>query len=200
MNFLSRLNPATFGPADWGNIAWAALALYWFVTWFSAKKATRAESSLERWTHLSFLIAGALLLLKQDWPVATFLNARLYPDLLSLRWTGAALEILGSAFAIWARYTLGTNWSAQVQIKQGHTLIRKGPYKFVRHPIYSGILLMLVGDALAIGEVRGYLALVLICIGFARKAKKEESFLASEFGPAFDEHARHTGFFLPRFS
>jgi protein-S-isoprenylcysteine O-methyltransferase Ste14 len=59
---------------------------------------------------------------------------------------------------------------------------------------------MLVGDALAIGEVRGVLAFVLIAIGFARKAKKEESYLASEFGPAFDEHVRRTGFFLPRFS
>ena len=117
----------------------------------------------------------------------------------------ASLDRRGSgdarlAFAIWARFTLGGNWSAEVQIKEGHTLIRKGPYKLIRHPIYTGILLMLVGDALAIGEVRAYLALFLIVIGFVRKAKKEESYLANEFGPAFDEHIRHTGFLLPRFS
>jgi protein-S-isoprenylcysteine O-methyltransferase Ste14 len=199
MNFPPHFDSSTFTPAFWGNLGWAALALYWFATWFTAKKASRAESTRERWTHLTFLIVGALLLLKQDWPFP-FLQARLYPDFLWLRWTGAALEILGSAFAIWARYTLGTNWSAAVQIKEGHTLIRKGPYKFIRHPIYTGILLMLVGDALAIGEVRGYIALVLIVIGFARKAKIEESYLATEFGPAIDEHLRHTGFFLPRFS
>lgn len=199
MDFLTRFNPATFGPAEWSNVAWGALTLYWIITWFSAKRPARAESSRERWTHLTFLIAGALLLLKENWPFP-ILQARLYPDFLWLRWTGVVLEMLGSAFAIWARFTLGGNWSAEVQIKEGHTLIRKGPYKLIRHPIYSGILLMLVGDALAIGEVRAYLALFLIVIGFVRKAKKEESYLASEFGPAFDEHIRHTGFFLPRFS
>jgi protein-S-isoprenylcysteine O-methyltransferase Ste14 len=199
MDFLSHFNPATFGSPEWSNVAWGALALYWLITWFSAKKPARAESMRERWTHLSFLIAGALLLLKQDWPLA-FLQGRLYPDLMWFRWTGVAFEFLGSAFAIWARYTLGTNWSAEVQIKESHTLIRKGPYGFIRHPIYSGILLMLVGDAVAVGEVRAYLALLLIAIGFARKAKMEESYLAGEFGLAFDEHRRRTGFFLPRFS
>ncbi|MGD0306099.1 MAG: isoprenylcysteine carboxylmethyltransferase family protein [Candidatus Acidiferrales bacterium] len=199
MNILSRLNPATFGPFQWINVAWLALTLYWVITWFSAKRPARAESSRERWTHLAFLLVGAILLMKDDWPWP-LLRVRLYPYLPWIAWTGAALALFGAAFAIWARITIGSNWSAEVQIKEGHQLIRSGPYKFIRHPIYTGILLMLVGDALALGEVRGVLAFVLITIGFARKARKEESYLASEFGPAFDEHIRRTGFFLPRFS
>lgn len=199
MDYFSNLNPATFGPTEWINVAWAALALVWLVFWFSAKRPVQAESRSERWSHLIFLLVGALLLFKDDWPLH-LLNLRILPDAAGIRWTGAALAIFGSAFAIWARLILGANWSAEVQIKQGHTLIHKGPYKFIRHPIYTGILLMLLGDALAIGELRAALAFVLILVGFARKAKKEESYLAAEFGPAFDEHARRTGFFLPRFS
>ena len=50
MDFLTRFNPATFGPAEWSNVAWAALTLYWIITWFSAKRPARAESSRERWS------------------------------------------------------------------------------------------------------------------------------------------------------
>ena len=86
------------------------------------------------------------------------------------------------------------------KIKQDHQLIRSGPYAHVRHPIYTGILLAVAGTALVVGEYRAILGVILICLGFARKAKKEEVFLSTQFGPAFDEHKRRTGFFLPRFS
>ena len=87
-----------------------------------------------------------------------------------------------------------------MQIKEGHELIRSGPYARIRHPIYTGILLATIGTALAIGEYRGLLAVGMLLTGFIRKARKEESFLAAEFGAAFDEHRRRTGFFLPRIS
>lgn len=199
MDFIHHWIWSSSGPAEVTKWSWLVLAVYWIVTWMSVKKTARAESVSGRWTHLAFLAMGTLLFAWNSMPVA-FLQLRLYPDALWIRWTGAALTVAGAAFAIWARIILGRNWSAQVQIKQGHQLIRSGPYRFVRHPIYTGLLLALFGNALAIGAVRAYLAFVLIAIGFARKAKKEESFLAGEFGPAFDEHRRSTGFFLPRFS
>jgi protein-S-isoprenylcysteine O-methyltransferase Ste14 len=101
---------------------------------------------------------------------------------------------------MWARRTIGTDWSAEVQIKEGHQLIRSGPYAHIRHPIYTGILLATFGTALVIGKYRGLVAVAMFLIGFTRKARNEESFLAAEFGAAFDEHRRRTGFFLPRIS
>ncbi|HYL46878.1 MAG TPA: isoprenylcysteine carboxylmethyltransferase family protein, partial [Candidatus Limnocylindrales bacterium] len=95
---------------------------------------------------------------------------------------------------------LGKYWSAEVTIRSGHELIRTGPYAHIRHPIYTGILLALVGTVLVIGEYRALAALAIAVIGFVRKAKKEESFLEGQFGAAFEEHRRLTGFFLPRFS
>ncbi len=199
MPHLSHLNPTTFGPAEWIYVAWSALALVWFAFWFTAKRPAHVESRSDRWSHLIFLFIGAFLLMRESKGLFG-LGTQIIPNLPWIGWTGAGLALFGSAFAIWARLILGTNWSAEVQIKEGHTLIRRGPYKFIRHPIYTGILLIIVGDALAIGELRAILAFFLILIGFARKAKKEESYLSAEFGPAFDEHVRHTGFFLPRFS
>jgi len=87
-----------------------------------------------------------------------------------------------------------------VMLKHDHELIRTGPYARIRHPIYTGLLLAVLGTAIAIGEYRAILGFVLILVGFSYKAKREEALLEGHFGAAFEEHKRHTGFFLPRFS
>ncbi|HUJ81552.1 MAG TPA: isoprenylcysteine carboxylmethyltransferase family protein, partial [Candidatus Acidoferrales bacterium] len=111
---------------------------------------------------------------------------------------GIALTAAGVAFAIWARAHLGKYWSGDVTIRQEHRLIRTGPYKYIRHPIYSGMLLALVGTVLVIGEFRAIIGFAIILLGFVKKARKEESFLQTQFGAGFEEHKRMTGFFLPR--
>ena len=111
---------------------------------------------------------------------------------------GALLTAAGVGFAIWARRHIGKNWSGQVTIRKEHELIRTGPYAHIRHPIYTGMLLAVAGTAIAIGEYRAIVAFAVIAIGLVVKARREESFLATQFGPAFDEHRRQTGFFLPR--
>jgi protein-S-isoprenylcysteine O-methyltransferase Ste14 len=104
------------------------------------------------------------------------------------------------AIAFWARVHLGSNWSGVVTLKEGHELIRTGPYRNIRHPIYTGILIAFLGTALVNGQVRGLIALGIIWVSFLIKARREEIFLAQEFGPKFEEHTRHTGMFLPKFS
>ena len=90
------------------------------------------------------------------------------------------------------------NWSGTVTIKSGHNLIRRGPYRWIRHPIYTGILLSFLGTILLQGEVRAFLGFVFVLLALYRKAKREERFLSEEFGEGFAEHAKHTGMFLPR--
>jgi protein-S-isoprenylcysteine O-methyltransferase Ste14 len=199
MNVIERLGFYPFGPFELINIAWISLMLYWFAASFDVKQPARVEAPWKRWSHIAFLLIGAVLLYKKHFGWQ-FLMQRLYPDTRGIEWLGAAIVVLGVAFAVWARATLGRNWSGQIQIKSDHRLISAGPYRFVRHPIYAGILGGILGTAVAIGEVRGAIAFVLILIGFANKARKEESFLSRQFGEAFDEHAKRTGFFLPRLS
>ena len=179
--------------------SWLLFAAYWFFAAVGAKRPAKKENPGERFMHIAFMALGFFMFYGGAFRLG-LLGRRFLPDELWIAWAGAAITLLGVLFAIWARFTIGKEWSAEVQIKEGHQLIRTGPYAHIRHPIYTGILLALCGTAIAIGEYRAILGLVLFLVGFTRKAKKEERFLAGEFGPAFDEHRRHTGFFLPRFT
>lgn len=84
-------------------------------------------------------------------------------------------------------------------VKEDHQLIRSGPYAYVRHPIYMGMLLAGAGTALFIGEWRGILALLLAATAQVRKARKEEALMTTEFGDQYQEYRRHAGFLSPRF-
>ena len=179
--------------------SWLLFALYWFVAAFDVKRTAKRQNLPERMLYIVFMAAG-FFLLNQENPNWGPLNHRFLPDAPWIAWLGSALCAAGVLFAIWARRTIGKDWSAEVQIKEGHQLIRSGPYSHIRHPIYTGLLLATLGTALLIGEYRGLVAVLMFFVGFTRKARKEESFLAAEFGPVFEEHRRHTGFYLPRFS
>jgi len=129
-----------------------------------------------------------------------WLGARFVPANDAAAWVGVALTAAGVGIAFWARWHLGANWSGVVTLKEGHELIRSGPYRNIRHPIYTGILVAFLGTAVALGEVRGLLAVTIAWLSFYTKARREESFLTQEFGDRFTEHRRHAGMFLPRLS
>ena len=179
--------------------SWLLFAFYWLIAAIGVKRTAKRQNPAERALYIVFMAAGFFLLYQEN-PNWGPLNRRFLPDKLWIGWLGCGICAAGVLFAIWARRTIGKDWSAEVQIKEGHRLVRSGPYAHIRHPIYTGLLLATLGTALLIGEYRGLLAVAMFLVGFARKARKEESFLAAEFGLAFEEHRRHTGFFLPRFS
>jgi protein-S-isoprenylcysteine O-methyltransferase Ste14 len=104
----------------------------------------------------------------------------------------------GIGLAIWARFYLGENWSSAVSIKVDHKLIRTGPYAWVRHPIYSGLLLAMIGTALARREPRGLFAVLLLWIGFWIKSRMEEGFMRKTFGEEYEVYSRSTGALIPR--
>jgi protein-S-isoprenylcysteine O-methyltransferase Ste14 len=110
------------------------------------------------------------------------------------------LTLAGIGLAIWARWHIAGNWSGTVTLKEGHELIRTGPYSRIRHPIYTGILLAALGSAIEIGRIAGLIALALGWGSFWFKARREESFLREEFGAQFEEHCKQTGMFLPKLS
>jgi protein-S-isoprenylcysteine O-methyltransferase Ste14 len=139
-------------------------------------------------------------LLFSDLPRIGLLRLRFTPTEAWIAWLGFAVTSLGVVTAIWARYFIGEYWSSRVTLKEGHRLIRSGPYQFVRHPIYTGMLLGAIGRALTIGEWRGILAVVLVLGAHWRKARREESLLTAEFGEEYAAYRRSTGFLFPRLS
>jgi protein-S-isoprenylcysteine O-methyltransferase Ste14 len=186
-------------PDQWIRALWILFCGYWLVSAIKRKKTKKRETPFERLRYtLPLILAVYLLSLSAtgfEWLDARFLQSS--PD---VAWLGVALTAAGVAVAFWARWHLGANWSGVVTLKEGHELIRTGPYRTIRHPIYTGILLALLGTAVSLGEVRALIALAIAWLSFYVKARREESFLAQEFGPGFTEHLRRTGMFLPRFS
>jgi protein-S-isoprenylcysteine O-methyltransferase Ste14 len=204
-NVVAQVNPlaADFGAPlspDWIiRASWTVFVVFWFVAAFNRKRTDHREPPQRLIIHILFMVFAFCFLFGHFAP-AEFAERRLWPDALWAAQLGATLTAVGIAFAIWARVHIGRNWSGIVMIKQDHELIRTGPYGRIRHPIYTGLLLAVLGTAIAIGEYRAIIGFALILIGFTYKAKREEALLTEHFGPAFDEHKRQTGFFLPRFS
>ena len=181
------------------TLPWLVFLAYWLVAGLRVNRMERREPA-GRMVGRVLVMMGAYYLLFGHDPDLGLLNLRFIPYSDPLYRLGAALTWLGVAFAIWARYHLAQFWSASVALREGHQLIRTGPYAYIRHPIYAGMLTAILGTALAEGRCRALVAFLAVLVAFIVKSKFEESLLASQFGPVFEEHRRQTGFFLPRFS
>ena len=105
--------------------------------------------------------------------------------------------VTGLGFAVWAREHLGTNWSRSVTIKQDHQLIVTGPYAVVRHPIYTGILTGFLGMTLAVAEIRGIVAFVLVSLVLGAKLRLEEQWMRTQFGAPYEAYSRRTAAVVP---
>jgi protein-S-isoprenylcysteine O-methyltransferase Ste14 len=160
-------------------------------------QSERREPAAERIVYMALMGSAYVLVLNEPFSIGWF-GKRFVPDAPWIGATGVAIAAAGIALAIWARRHLGQNWSATVTLKEGHELIRTGPYGRIRHPIYTGMLVAFAGTALALGEYRGLLGFAIATCTLFAKAKKEERYLVQEFGDRFQEHIRHTGMFLPK--
>ena len=169
------------------TVVWLVWLLYWWVSALRVKAAVRTETVASRLAHGLPLIAAAVLLMMHsphDW-----LGRHVLPWHGHSRYdAGLALVIAGCLFSVWARATLGRNWSASVTVKDQHELIVKGPYRFVRHPIYTGMLLSFIGTAIAQNEWRSWVAVVIVWLAFWRKWRLEERFMRETFGERYVDY------------
>jgi protein-S-isoprenylcysteine O-methyltransferase Ste14 len=182
---------------QWINALWILLGLYWLISALKVKRIKQRATWSQRFSYALPLLAAFFLLAR---PEARYgwLGARFVPATPAVAWLGVLLTAAGVAVALWARWHLGSNWSGVVTLKEGHELIVTGPYRAIRHPIYTGMLLGLLGTAMAMGEVRGLLGIAFAWLAFYVKARREESFLVREFGEKFEAHVKQTGMFLPK--
>ena len=180
---------------EMANLLWTLLMLVWLALWFGMKRARKRETRRERLEHVVPVLLAFWLLFEKQWKVP---GARLFPETPVSLWVGVLVTALGVGISIWARVSLGANWSGTVTLKKDHELIRKGLYRWIRHPIYTGMLVGFAGTEFVKGYAPGVLGFALLWLGFYIKARREENFLRQEFGEGFEEHARQTGMFLPR--
>ncbi|HVO87980.1 MAG TPA: isoprenylcysteine carboxylmethyltransferase family protein [Casimicrobiaceae bacterium] len=175
---------------------WIAWVFYWWYAAHNAKTAQRQESTLSRAAHTLPLAFAGWLLGAQHVPIEA-LNEPIFEPHLTLEAIGAVLTALGLAFAVRARNYLGPNWSAAVTIKQDHSLVRTGPYRYVRHPIYTGLLLAVLGSAMVRNEWRGVLSLAIAAAALWRKLRLEERWLVETFGEAYQSYREEVRALIP---
>jgi protein-S-isoprenylcysteine O-methyltransferase Ste14 len=180
------------------TMLWVAWVTYWWALSRSVKVNVRRESVYSRRSYLVALLLAIVLLSVPDLPIA-FLGGRFLPAATGPLWNGigAVLVVVGLLFTVWAREHLGRNWSDVVTIKVDHELVTSGPYRVVRHPIYTGLLVAFLGQALARGEWRGLLAVALALWAFWRKSQVEERLMREQFGTAYEEYSQRVAALVP---
>lgn len=113
-------------------------------------------------------------------------------------WAFTALAAVGFLFMVWARVHLGALWSGGITRREGHRVVDTGPYAIVRHPIYTGLILAIIGTVLARGNGLALAGGVLLSLTYVVKAKAEEKFLRSELGAeAYDSYSRRVPMLFP---
>jgi protein-S-isoprenylcysteine O-methyltransferase len=180
----------------WISGVWITLGVVWAIGALLTKRTARVQTARSRLIQAGLAAGGFLLLLEPRMSTGP-LGWRFLPATEGAAYTGLALAVCGATLAVWARIFLGRNWSAMVTIKQDHEIVRGGPYALVRHPIYSGLLLAMLGTALALGEVRGLLAVGLTFLGWWLKLQTEERFLSEQFGTQYTQYKREVKALIP---
>lgn len=174
---------------------WVIFVLYWVISAFAVKATAERRSFGSSLAYRVPCVAGGLLVAKFHHN-PYLLNIPITPWTNFTVWLGPVVCVAGLGVALWSRWTLAGNWSSDVRFKQDHQLIRKGPYRFVRHPIYTGILMMCVAPAVQFGFLHCWLGFLMIGIGLWIKLKQEERVMSQHF-PEYSEYRKQVKALVP---
>ena|ERR1051326_1670464 len=159
---------------------WGAFLVIWIIAAGWTKASTYREMRSRRLRYTIFLVAAYAVLVyggRLPYP----LNLRVIPVNWGVELAGVILCLAGLMFSFWARFTIGRNWSGNITLKKEHELVQHGPYRWVRHPIYTGLILMLFGTVLVLGRAAGLISLALAFLSFWIKLRDEETLMLQHF-------------------
>ena len=180
---------------------WATFILYWLVGALFNKKASRSTPWSGGWWVRLAIVVGVIVVvhLHRHAVAGAVLSIRRsgrFRSGIAEQWLGVGLCLVGFAFAFWARAHLGRNWGMPMSLRQGHELVTSGPYAYVRHPIYSGIMLAMIGAAVALSIL--LLALIVLYLAyFLYSARTEEKMMLAQFPDTYPAYRRRTKMLLP---
>jgi protein-S-isoprenylcysteine O-methyltransferase Ste14 len=168
-------------------IVWVLFWVYWLVAAEMAKRGSRTMRSR---------VPGLLI------AAVTFVLLRVYNGNMPAvhntiaQALGVALFVCGLGLAVWARVYLGHNWGVPMKRKDEPELVTSGPYRFVRHPIYSGVLLGVVGTALATG-IYWLIAAAIMGAFLVYSARVEEKLMTDSFPTTYPSYRAKTKMLIP---
>jgi protein-S-isoprenylcysteine O-methyltransferase Ste14 len=183
-------------PSETLELIWIVWLVSWLAASFWTGRTQRRIGTAATWSYRAVIIAGAVLLV----PWSKWLRAE--PPLWHVDAAAAialvAAMLAGLSFTWWARIHLGPLWSGAITRKEHHRIVDTGPYRIVRHPIYTGIIVGLLATAAAEATSTALVGAALIIVGLWLKARSEECFLKSELGAeTYDAYCRRVPMLVP---
>jgi protein-S-isoprenylcysteine O-methyltransferase Ste14 len=178
-------------------VGWIVLWSYWIVSAVGAKKNTKPRKITQFvGVRLSLIVlAAALVLLSKRLPFSIESQSPGVEN-VSVRILGLVLFLIGIVFALWARKYLGKNWGMPMTQKQSPELVTSGPYRYIRHPIYSGMLLMALGSLLDV-NLYWLVVFVVFAVYFVYSSVFEEALMMKQFPKEYPSYKRKTKMFIP---
>jgi protein-S-isoprenylcysteine O-methyltransferase Ste14 len=174
-------------------LLWVAMNVYWSIAETKRHQTKSQESAKSRRRHGQLTMAALLLLFV---PIPG-LTGQFVPDTLTTALVGLGIQIGFNVFYFYARFYLGKLWSGAITIMSGHELIQTGPYRFLRHPMYTGMLGMAAGTAIVSGQYHALLGVALFVLAYIRKIRMEDRVLAAEFGEPYATYRQQTAALIP---
>jgi protein-S-isoprenylcysteine O-methyltransferase Ste14 len=173
---------------------WIAWVVYWVIMAFTTKR------TIERRGVVGYRLVALILFVgcvATERLLHVSSKSQLWQTMLALGVVTDCIVLAGAAFTVWARITLGRNWSAEVTFKQDHELIESGPYALARHPIYTGLIVMALGTAINYGRATGFALFFSLCGGLWWKARQEEQIMSRHFPDTYAEYKTRVRAIIP---
>jgi protein-S-isoprenylcysteine O-methyltransferase Ste14 len=178
------------------DLCYLIFVMYWALAAFSVKRAVEKQDWRER-LGLVLVMFLAFESIQSRGALGRYTSITVWRPTPALDVACAAIVFAGLVTMLWARTVLGRNWSGSMVFRENHELIERGPYGYVRHPIYSGLFLMALGTATLSGRVGGFLAFVILVVGFWFKLRQEERLMAKHFPEAYENYRTRVKALIP---
>jgi len=180
--------------------AFEVIWIGWVVSWVAASlwsgRTEKRAATREMWIYRIVIFAGAILI--APWTAQVLGERPAWQVGCCGAYAFVGVMLTGLALTWWARIHLGRLWSSAITRKEEHRLIETGPYEYVRHPIYTGLIIALLATAASEATPVAVLGAVLIALGLWLKARTEERFLLTELGPdAYESYRRRVPMLIP---
>lgn len=174
----------------WTLFCWLGWWLVWIAAWLFTKRTAWQQPVKNRLLYSILLWLAFVFEYLSLAHRGTSLNIVVLPQIAGVVWLGFFLTLFGALFAIAARFTLGSNWSRSMDLKEGHQLVARGPYALVRHPIYTGVILMCIGSALVAGTLLGLVGILLAIWSCMIRIPQEEALMTQQFPNEYPLYAK----------
>lgn len=177
------------------TFCWGIFLIFWLISAAFAKHTVWRQSIGERSKHLVLMALGAILII--DSRNFNLPDLTLWPFTLTVGVISVILAVIGLIVLLWARINLGRNWSGRVVLKENHQLITTGLYSLVRHPIYSGFLLLGLATALNYGTLLPFVGVALLMIAISIRIRAEEALMTQQFPNEYPQYMKRTKRIIP---